>query len=159
MRNLRRAAMPCGEAKRHEPAFDQPLAEKSIDGAKHFRGPVLLRPEAAQRADGDGAVKRRGASLPADVAQRDRQLLRTVAEKIVQVAAQFARRDHARGDIEPEFRPGQTRQQRALNAAGGVEVALHARFVARHLLVEARVFDATRRDARQESKAPARGPA
>ena len=44
----------------------------------------------------------------------------------------------------PNSSPGQTREQRALNAARGVQIALHAALVARHLLVEARVFDRNR---------------
>src|SRR5580658_5699594 len=81
------AAVPGGEAQRHEAAFDTSFAEKSIDCAEHFRGAMLLRAQAAQRANRYGAVKRGGTSLPADIAHRIRQFLRTVAEKIVEVAA------------------------------------------------------------------------
>src|SRR5208282_2559779 len=93
-------AIPGGKAESHEAALDQAFAQKSVDGAKHVRGPRLQRAEAAQGSDGDRAVQRGGASLPAHVAESDAQILRAVAEKVIQIAAQLARRDDARGDTQ-----------------------------------------------------------
>src|SRR5277367_2641652 len=64
-------AVPGGEAESHEAAFDAALAEKSVDGVQHFGGAMLLRTQASQRADRYGAIKSRGASLPADVSHGD----------------------------------------------------------------------------------------
>src|ERR1700678_418195 len=110
--------MPGGKAESHKAAFDASLAEKTVDRAKHFGGAMLLRAEAAQRADGDSAVESGGASLSGDVTDRDAQFLRTVTEKVVEVSAQFARADDASGDVEAVLGARQTREKRALNAAG-----------------------------------------
>src|SRR5262249_33433690 len=91
--------VPRGKAERHETALDASLAQKSVDRAQHVRGPRLLRPQAAYRADGHGSIERRRASLSAHVAQRERKFLRAVSNKVVKVAAQFARRDNARRDV------------------------------------------------------------
>src|SRR6202034_1228658 len=133
-------AIPGGEAERHEAAFDQSLSEKSVEGAKHVRGARLLRSQTAHGADGNRAIKSRGASLPADVAERDSQVVGSVTHEVVEVAAQLARRNDARGNVETKFRSGQSGQQCPLNSAGGVQVALHAAFIARHLFVESCVF-------------------
>src|ERR1700677_1673503 len=107
---LMTSSVPGCETQRHEAALDASLSEKSVDGAKHIGRTMFLRTEAAQRADCDSAVQSRGASLPADISQGNGQFLRTVAQKIVEVAAQFTGRNHARGNIEAELRPGKTRQ-------------------------------------------------
>ena len=54
------AAVPGGEAQSHEAAFDATFAEKSVDRAQHFRGAMLLRAQATERADRNRAVKRMG---------------------------------------------------------------------------------------------------
>ena len=87
------------KARGHEAAFDPALADKMIHLAQHFRGLQFLRRQAAHDADRHGAVKRRGSALSADVAERNAQLLRPVAQKFVKVAADFARGEIARGNI------------------------------------------------------------
>src|ERR1700683_55999 len=134
-------AVPGCKTQGHETAFDTAVPEKSVDGGKHFCRTMLLRSNAAQSANRDSAVERGSTSLPADVSHGNGQFLRTVTQKIVEVAAKFPRRDHARGDIEAEFRPGQTRQQRTLNAPRGAQIAFHARFVSRYLFVETRILN------------------
>src|SRR5580704_397892 len=109
-------AVPSRKTKRHEAPFDAALPKKSVYRAQHFCWRIFLRTQTPQRANGDSAIKRRSASLPTDVSHGDRQLLWTVAQKIVEVATQLTRRNHARSDIQPKLRPGQSRQQRALNA-------------------------------------------
>src|SRR5579863_6826811 len=83
--------IPRREANRHKAPFDQALAQKAIQRAQHVCRPRLLRAQAAQRADRDRAVKSCGASLPAHVAQRDAQVLRSIAQEVVEVAAELAR--------------------------------------------------------------------
>ena len=127
-----------------------------IQLAQQFRGLKFLRRDAAQNSRGDRAVKRRGAAFSADVAERDAQLLRTVAQEIVQVAANFARRKNARRDVQSEIFLRHGTQQRALHALRGVQFALHARFVARELLVQPRIFERNGKMSTRESKASAR---
>ena len=146
------SAMPGCKTERHESPLDHALAQKAIDGPQHFRGPVLLGRETAKCSDAHGAVKCSRTSLPTHVSQRDRQFLRPITQKIVKIAAQFARRHNPGRNIEPIFGPGKTRQHRALNPASGCKIPLHPRFIARHLLVEARVFKRNRKLRRKNRK-------
>ena len=68
---------------------------------QHFRGLQLLRRQAAHDADGHRAIQRRRCALPADVAQRNAQLLRPVTQKLVQIAANFPRGKISRRNIQP----------------------------------------------------------
>ncbi len=103
-----------------------------------------MRGKAAQDSRGDGAVKRRGASLSADVSQRDAQLLRAIGEKIVQIAANFPRGKNSRGDVQAEIDARHGAQQGVLQALRGGELALHARFILGQLFVQARIFERNR---------------
>ena len=119
---------------------------------EQFRRQKLLRRQAAQNPDGHGSVERRRRSLAADVAQAETHARGAVAKEIVQVAAYFARRDDARGQIHAKIVRRHGPQQSALHALRGLQLALHAGFIARHLFVEARVFQRNRQLRRQDRK-------
>ena len=109
--------------------------------AQHCGGLKFLRGQAAHDADSDGAVESGGCAFAANVAEGYAELLWAIAQEIVQIAADFARGDITRGDIEAVvFRRCGT-QQRPLNALGGLQIALQARFTLRHLLVKPCVFE------------------
>ncbi len=78
--------------------------------------------KAAHDADGHGAVECGGRSLPADVAERDAKLLRTVPQEIIKVAANFARREVPRGNVEAIIISGNGAKECALNTLGGLKV-------------------------------------
>src|SRR5208283_760757 len=91
-------------------------------------------------ADGNGSIESGGSALAADVAECDAQLLRAVAQEFVEVAANFACREVTSGNVKAVIAGGHGTKQRALDALGGLEVALEAGFVFGNLLVEACVF-------------------
>src|SRR4030095_9325417 len=94
------ALLPGCKAGGHEAAFDAALADELIHLAEHFSGLQFLRSESGHDADGDGSVKRRGGTFPADIGKSDANLLRSIAEKFVQVAANFAGRKVTRSHVE-----------------------------------------------------------
>src|SRR3989441_3884829 len=85
------ALLPGGKAEGHEAALDAALAGKLVHLAQHLGGLKLLLEATSQDADGDGTREIRGSSLSADVAQSHAELLRAIAQEIVEVAADFAR--------------------------------------------------------------------
>src|SRR5579859_2911504 len=133
--------MPRKKTHRHEAAFDAALADNLIELLQNFRRSQMLRSEAAQNSHGSRTIERGSASLSADVAERDAKFSRVVWHKVVEIAAQLARGNDARGNVQAILAARNRRQQRGLQTARGVEVALHARFIARHLFIKARIFN------------------
>src|SRR5580700_3388784 len=86
---LASAPLPRGETRGHEAPLDAPLADDLVHLLEHFRWLKFLRSQTPHNADSHGAIERRGSSLPADVAQRDPELLRPIAQEFVQIAAHF----------------------------------------------------------------------
>src|SRR2546427_2284882 len=135
------ALLPGGKAEGHEAALDAALAGKLVHLAQHLGRLKLLLEETSQDADGDGPIESSGSSLSADVAQSHAELLRAIAQEVVEVAADFARGEVASGDVEAIVVGRNRPQQGGLDALGGLQVALHAGLVAGHVLVEAGVFE------------------
>ena len=92
--------LPSRKAGGHEAAFDAPLADDLVHLPQHVGGLQFLRSEAAHDADRYGAVKSRGGAFAADIAKGDAELLRAVAKKFVEVAADFARGEIAGRHVE-----------------------------------------------------------
>src|ERR1700722_16859770 len=84
------AFLPNGETRGHESPFDTAFADQLVHLAQHFGRLKLLRGKAPHDANGYGTVEGGRSSLPADVAQRDAELLRAIPQKIIQVPANFA---------------------------------------------------------------------
>ena len=135
------AFLPGCETGSHETAFDAAFTNELIHFAQHFGGLKFLRGETAHDADGDGAIKRGGGAFAADITKGDAELLRAVAQKFVEIAANFARGEIAGGHIDAKILGGNGAQESALNALGGLEIALEASFISRDLFVEAGVFE------------------
>ena len=112
--------LPRREASGHKPALDAAFANHLVHLAQHFCGLQLLRRQAAHDSDRHRAVERRRCSLAADVTQSDAELVGTVAQKIVQIATDFARGNIARRHIQSKIFRGHRAQQRTLNALGGL---------------------------------------
>src|SRR5260370_22962866 len=130
------ALLPGGKAEGHEAALDAALASQLVHLAQHLGRLKLLLEETSQDADGDGPVKSSGSSLSPDVSPSHPDLLRAIAQDIVEVAADFARGEVASGDVETIVVGGDRPQQGALDALGGLQVAFHAGFVASPLLAD-----------------------
>src|SRR5580704_17480806 len=96
------ALLPGGKAGGHEAALDATLPHNLIHLAQHFRGLKFQRREAAHDADRNRTVKRGSGAFSTDIAYRDTELLRAVAQKFVEVAANFASGKITRGDIQAE---------------------------------------------------------
>src|SRR5258706_5307572 len=137
--------LPGSKTKRHIAALDATVADQLIQLAQKFRGLKFVRREAAKNSRRNGSVQRRGAAFAADVPERDAQLLRAVGKKIVQVAAHLPRGKNPCGDVQPKIEGGHGTQQRVLQALRSREFALHARFIAGQLFVQARVFQRNRK--------------
>ncbi len=153
-------AVPRRKAQRHEPPFNPALAQKSVDRAQHLRRPVLLRPQAAQRPNRHRSIQRRRASLSRHVAHRHAQFPAARTSKS-RTGPRSARANSPRRAAisSPYSGPGNRGKQRALNPARRAQVALHARFVPRHLLVQLARSRWTPPASPPKSKAPAHGPA
>ena len=115
-----RGLAPGGEAESQEAALDAALADQLIELAQKLGGQKFLRRDAAQDADGHGAIKRGGGAFAADVAQAKAEARGTVAQEVVKVAADFARGKDPRGEVHAEVIRGNGPQQGALHALGGV---------------------------------------
>src|SRR6266849_4425414 len=113
------AFLPSGEAQRNEAAFNAALAEQLVHLAEHLGGLQFLRGQAAENANGHCTVERCGTAFAADVAQGHAELLRAVTQEVVKVAADFASREDARGNIEAIVFGRHRTQQRALHALRG----------------------------------------
>ena len=108
------------------------------------------RPRADQLA-GKRAVERRGHALPRHVADGDDEAVRLGREKVVEVAAELARRREPRGDVDalqPLRQLG--RQQRRLDALREPDLLLEPDLVGADRLVEPRVLDRHGRLAREQ---------
>jgi len=120
------ALLPRGEAGGHEAAFDPAFTYQLVHLTKHFRGLKFLRCQAAHDADSDRAVEGGGRAFAAHIAERYAELLWAITQEVVEVAADLARGDITRGNIETIVFRGRGTQQCALNAFGGLQIALQA---------------------------------
>src|SRR4029077_20732450 len=134
------APLPGREARRHEAPLDAPFANNLIHLLKHLRGLQFLRSETPHDADGHRAVKRRRGSLSAYVAERNPKLLRPVAQEFVQVSAHFSSGEVSRRHVQPEILGRHGPQKCSLYALRRLQIAFETRLVARHLLVQSRIF-------------------
>src|SRR5205807_6421725 len=107
---------------------------------QHFRRLQFLRGQTPHNSDGHRSVERRGRSLPAHVSQRNSQLLRSVAQKLVKVAAHLPRGKIPGGHLQTVILRRHWPQERALNSFRRLQISLQSRLVARQLLVTARIF-------------------
>ena len=146
------AFLPSGKASGHEAAFDAPLANQKVHLAEHLCGLELLRRETAHDTDGHSTVERRGCAFTADVTKSNAELLRTVAEEVVEIAADLAGRDVASGDVEAIVFRGRGTEESALDAFGGLEIAFHAGFAVSDLLIQAGIFDRHREICREDGE-------
>src|SRR6266568_6524670 len=122
------ALLPRCETRGHEPPLDAPFTYELIHLLQHFRRLQFLRREAAHNSNRHGAIQSRGSSFPAYIAKGEPQLLRAVTQELVQIAAHFASRKIARGDVDTVVVRRHRSEQRALNSFCRLEVALEARF-------------------------------
>ena len=99
-----------------------------------------------------GAEERRRRSLAARIAEGDQHLRIAVSEKIVEVAADFARRAQSDGDFETGHLGRFRRQQHGLQFEGGAQIFLHAPLALADFLVEPRIFDRDRDRRRQQAQ-------
>src|SRR5579864_603906 len=84
----------------HEAAFDAALANNLIELLQDLRRSQMLRSKTTQNSYSRGAIERGSASLSADVAEGDAKFSGAVGQKVVKVAAEFARGNDARGYVE-----------------------------------------------------------
>src|SRR5580700_5688129 len=114
------APLPRRETRGHKAPLDAPLADDLVHLLELFRWLTFLRSKTPHNADRHGAIERRGSSLPADVAQRDPQLLRPIAQEFVQIAAHFPSRKITRGNVQAKILGWHGPQERALNTLRGL---------------------------------------
>ena len=134
------ALLPGCETCGHKPAFDAALPHNLIHLPQHFRGLQLLWCETPHNPDGHGTVESGSSTFAAYISQRNAQLLRPIAQKLIEIAADFARREIPGGHIQPVvFRRHRT-QKCALDSLGRLQVAFKPCFVPCQLLVKPRVL-------------------
>ena len=131
-------------------AFDLALQEHHVQPLHHVRRRKLQRSEAAQRAAGHGAVKRRGRALAADVAHHDHLPVPPVGEEFIKVAPQLARGLKVQSHVQAGNFGRDPRHQVHLDFLGAAQVALQPRFTARHAFIQARILNGDG-DLRRES--------
>src|SRR5579872_4258415 len=147
---LASALLPRCKTRRHEAAFDAPLPDDLIHLSQHFGRLQFLRRKAAHDSDRNRSIKRSRGAFPAHVTECDSQLLRSISQKFVEVAAKFARRQIPRRHIQSVFFGGRHRpQQRALNSLRRLKITVETRFIARYFLVKPGVFERHRKIRRE----------
>src|SRR5215831_10024388 len=114
----------------------------AVQHFQHFGGGTrVFHDVLAQDPDRERAEERCGSPFAGDVAENESQPSVTVRKKIVEIAAEFARRNVGRGDIEAGDLTRSARQKLPLNFARGVEFTEETLFVAACLLVHTRIFE------------------
>src|ERR1035438_9949402 len=141
--HLKRPAfvVPQGEEHGHILRFEFAFLKRVIQVGQHLGGLMPVQGGGAHDAADQGCKQGRGGRLPADVAQDDGGASGTIVHKIVQVAADGARRQKSnRHFCVDEFGRGR-RQQTKLDFAGHRHIALELAFLAPDGLIEPGVFN------------------
>ena len=146
------AFLPGRKARRHKPPFDTPLAYQLVHLFEHFRGLQLLRSKTPHDSDGHRSIESGSRSFAAYVSQRNSQLLRAIAQKLVEVPTNFPRGKVAGGHLQSIIFGRHRPEQSALNPFCRLQIALQPGLVARQLLIQPSIFKGNSKICRQDRK-------
>src|ERR1700693_2619743 len=94
------ALLPGRKTSCHEAAFNSPLANNLIHLLEYVRRLQFLRRQTSHDSNRYGAIQRGSRTLTTHVSERYPQLLRSIAQKLIQVPTHFPRRQIPGGHIE-----------------------------------------------------------